>query len=49
MPNRREVEGHERINDSRQSAGSFSELVLEEYDKMNLDPLLGARHNSEVK
>lgn len=40
-PIRRELEAHERVNDSRQSAGSFSELVLEEYDKMNIDPLLG--------
>lgn len=40
-PLRRELEANERVNDSRQSAGSFSELVLEEYDKMNMDPLLG--------
>ena len=29
--------------------GSFSELVLEEYDKMNIDPLLGTRNSVDVK
>ena len=33
------------INESRQSQGSFSELVMEEYDKMKLNPLVGTRND----
>ena len=35
------------INESRESVGSFSELVLEQYDKMNLDPKLGFNMETE--
>lgn len=35
------------INESRESVGSFSELVLEQYDKMNLDPKLGFNMDTE--
>ena len=39
---RRDVDPNERqANISRASVGSFSDLVLEEYEKMNMDPLLG--------
>lgn len=42
---RRDLEAKDRINDSRQSTGSFSELVLEEYDKMNINPLDAGRND----
>ena len=35
--------------DSRASVGSFSDLVLEEYEKMNIDPLLGAQISDRDK
>lgn len=37
----------DKVNESRESVGSFSELVLEQYDKMNLDPKLGYNGESE--
>lgn len=46
LPMRREVDAQERAEaGSRASVGSFSDLVLEEYEKMNIDPLVGAQSN----
>jgi hypothetical protein len=38
---KKKINEKNKINESRESVGSFSELVLEQYDKMNLDPKLG--------
>jgi len=35
------------IDESRESMGSFSDLVLEQYDKMNLNPALGRHSDSD--
>ena len=38
---KKRINEKDKINESRESVGSFSELVLEQYDKMKLDPKLG--------
>lgn len=45
---RRDLDAKDRlINESRQSQGSFSELVMEEYDKMKINPMMGTRNDIE--
>lgn len=44
---KKQREERDAINESRESAGSFSELVLEQYDKMNLNPKLGYHNDSD--
>lgn len=44
---KKQRDDRDAVNESRESAGSFSELVLEQYDKMNLDPKLGYHNDSD--